>query len=129
VIQALEMDEHVFLTGEVTFAQLLAYYQMSHVFLCMSEHEGFCVPLVEAMLKDVPIIAYAAAAIPDTLGNAGVLVKQKDFAVIAECLALLTSDDDFRRRIVAGQRARLQDFRPEVVAGRLRTYLAQVMAA
>ena len=129
VIRSLEVEEQVFLTGEVTFPQLLAYYKMAHVFLCMSEHEGFCVPLVEAMLNDVPVLAYAAAAVPDTLGRAGVQVHEKDFPVIAEWAALLTGDDEFRRRVVAGQRARAQDFRPEIVGGRLRTYLSEVIAA
>jgi glycosyltransferase involved in cell wall biosynthesis len=95
----------------------------------MSEHEGFCVPLVEAMYHDVPIIAYAAAAVPDTLGDAGLLLNTKDFPVIAECAALLTTDDAFRERILARQRRRLDEFRPQAVAGRLRTYLKQVMAA
>ena len=76
----------------------------------MSEHEGFCVPLVEAMAADVPIMAYAAAAVPDTLGGAGVQFAPKDMEYAAELLASLAFDDDLRSRVIAGQRQRLTDF-------------------
>ena len=76
----------------------------------MSEHEGFCVPLVEAMAADVPIMAYAAAAVPDTLGGAGVQFAPKDLEYAAELLGALAFDDDLRARVIAGQRRRLADF-------------------
>lgn len=69
--------EDVIFPGHISFQEILAYYTVADVFLCMSEHEGFCVPLVEAMYFGVPIVAYAATAVPDTLGGCGVLVMNK----------------------------------------------------
>lgn len=70
--------KNVIFTGQISFAKILAFYRVADVFLCMSEHEGFCVPLVEAMHFRVPIIAYQSTAIGDTMGNGGILLDKKD---------------------------------------------------
>jgi len=97
-------------TGPVPDEDLAAYYRMADVYVSLSEHEGFCVPLLEAMAADVPVLAYSAAAIPDTLGGAGVEFWPRDLEHAAELLGVLTYDDEVRRRVIAGQRRRLQDF-------------------
>src|SRR5881396_823925 len=102
-------DRFVF-TGPIPEEELAVYYRHAAVYISLSEHEGFCVPLVEAMAADVPVLAYAAAAVPDTLGGAGVQFAPKDFEYAAELLASLAFDDDLRTRIIAGQRRRLADF-------------------
>jgi L-malate glycosyltransferase len=102
-------DRFVF-TGPVSDEELAVYYRHAAVYISMSEHEGFCVPLLEAMAADVPVLAYAAAAVPDTLGGAGVQFAPKDLEYTAELLGQLAFDDDFRGRVVAGQRRRLADF-------------------
>lgn len=96
--------------GYVPFEALLAYYRLAHVFVCMSEHEGFCKPLVESMYFDVPIMAYDATAVPYTLGGAGILVREKRYDAVAEMINLLVTDADLRQRIIAGQRERLRHF-------------------
>jgi glycosyltransferase involved in cell wall biosynthesis len=68
------------------------------------------VPLLEAMAADVPVLAYSAAAVPDTLGGAGVQFAPKDLELAAELLGALTFDDDLRASVIAGQRRRLEDF-------------------
>jgi glycosyltransferase involved in cell wall biosynthesis len=90
--------------------ELAVYYRHAAVYISMSEHEGFCAPLLEAMAADVPIMAYSAAAVPDTLGGAGVQFAPKDIEYAAELLASLAFDDDLRARVIAGQRRRLGDF-------------------
>jgi len=102
-------DRFVF-TGPVSDEELAVYYRHAAVYISMSEHEGFCVPLVEAMAADVPVLAYAAGAVPDTLGGAGVQFAPKDLEMAAELLGALTFDDDLRNRVIAGQRRRLADF-------------------
>lgn len=102
-------DRFVF-TGPVPERELAAYYRASSVYISMSEHEGFCVPLLEAMSTDLPILAYASTAVPDTLGGAGVQFAPKDFEAAAEMLGLLAFDDELRSRVIAGQRRRLADF-------------------
>src|SRR5262249_49914937 len=70
--------------GKVSHARLVAAYRAASIFVSMSEHEGFGVPLVEAMAADVPVMAYAAAAVPETMDGSGVLFCEKHFAFLAE---------------------------------------------
>jgi glycosyltransferase involved in cell wall biosynthesis len=104
------LDDRFIFTGAVPDEELAAYYQHAAVYISMSEHEGFCVPLLEAMAADVPILAYSAGAVPDTLGGAGVQFAPKDLEQAAELLGALAFDDGLRARVIAGQRRRLQDF-------------------
>ena len=102
-------DRFVF-TGPVPDEELAVYYRHAAVYISLSEHEGFCVPLVEAMAADVPVLAYSAAAVPDTLGGAGVQFAPKDLEQAAELLGSLAFDDGLRAKIIEGQRRRLADF-------------------
>jgi glycosyltransferase involved in cell wall biosynthesis len=104
------LHDRVIFTGAVPDEELAIYYQHADVYISLSEHEGFCVPLVESMAAGVPVLAYGAAAIPETLGGAGVQFTPKDLELAAELLAELTFNDDLRARVVAGQHARLEDF-------------------
>ncbi len=124
----LGVEDHVEFAGHVRFAELLAYYRAAHVLVCMSEHEGFCVPLIEAMACDVPIVAYAAAGVRDTLGPAGIMVDQKDFGLIAELAQLLIEDRELRARIITGQRERLRAFAPETVAATFQRYVEELLS-
>jgi glycosyltransferase involved in cell wall biosynthesis len=113
----------VVLTGHVSHAELLACYRAAALFVSMSEHEGFGVPLVEAMLMRVPILAYATTAVADTLGEAGVRFTEKSYAEMAEVGHLLTTDAALRAAVLAGQDERLHAFAPESVEARLRAHL------
>ncbi len=110
LVRRLGVDDVIF-TGAVTQSELVAYYKIADAFVCMSDHEGFGVPLIEAMHFQVPVIAFDAGAVPETLGGAGVLVREKDHPAIAEMLDLLVTDEDFRARILTGQGERLKYFR------------------
>jgi glycosyltransferase involved in cell wall biosynthesis len=113
------LPERFVFTGGVPDADLAAYYRWADVYVSLSEHEGFCVPLVEAMAADVPVLAYGAAAVPETLGGAGVLFRPKDLELAAEMMGLLVYDRDVRERVLDGQRRRLADFAPARVEARL----------
>lgn len=102
-------DRFVF-TGPVSDVDLATYYRMADVYVSLSEHEGFCVPLLEAMAADVPVLAYASTAVPDTLGGAGVQFAPKDLEWAAELLGEMAFNDGLRARLIAGQRRRLEDF-------------------
>ena len=93
----------VIFTGHVDTDDLVAYYQVADLFLCMSEHEGYCVPLVEAFRFGVPVMAFEAGAVSETMAGAGVLVREKRLEEIAEMAHLLVEDEDFRDRVVAAQ--------------------------
>jgi len=118
------LPDRFWFTGPVPDADLAAYYRTASVYVSLSEHEGFCVPLVEAMAAGVPVLAYAAGAVPETLGGAGVLFSPKDLEVAAEWLATLAYDRDVRQRVIAGQRARLADFGEARVRADLQSLLA-----
>ena len=111
LIAEYEMPEGRFLfTGQVTDAELATYYRMASAYVSLSEHEGFCVPLVEAMATGVPVLAFGAAAVPETLSGAGICFTPKDLERAAELLGLLVYDDKLRSSVLAGQKQRLADF-------------------
>ena len=117
------LDERFVFTGPVSDEDLAIYYRTASVYISMSEHEGFCAPLVEAMAADLPVLAYAAAAVPETLGGAGVQFAPKDLEYVAELTAALTYDDDLRAAVIAGQRRRLLDFGDDRIVARLASVL------
>jgi glycosyltransferase involved in cell wall biosynthesis len=116
-------DRFVF-TGPVPDVELAAYYRAASVYVSLSEHEGFCVPLVEAMAMDVPVLAYGAAAVPDTLGGAGVQFAPKDLEYAAELLGMLAFEENPREEVLDGQRRRLRDFDDAVIKRRLADVLS-----
>ena len=119
--------EDVIRPGHVRNAELMAYYQCASCYVSMSEHEGFGVPFLESMHFNVPIVAYDATAVRETLGGSGILVRRKEYSKVAELIGLLIADEDLRSRIVAGQRARLEDFLPARAKERLRMLLKDVL--
>ncbi len=118
-------DRFIF-TGPAPNEDLATYFRMASVYVSLSEHEGFCVPLLEAMAADVPVLAYAAAAVPDTLGGAGMQFSPKDLEYAAELLGVLTFDDEVRRSVIEGQRRRLADFGDARVCRELQSVIARV---
>jgi glycosyltransferase involved in cell wall biosynthesis len=115
--------EEAVITGHVPHTDLLAYYAAASVFLSMSEHEGFGVPLVEAMIMDVPILAYESTAVGFTLGESGVRFTEKRVAEVAEMAHLLATDQALREAILTGQRRRLAEFAPTTVEATLRGHI------
>jgi glycosyltransferase involved in cell wall biosynthesis len=119
------LPERFVFTGPVPDEDLATFYRTASAYISLSEHEGFCVPLVEAMAADVPIMAYASTAVPDTLGGAGVQFMPKDLEFAAELHGELAYNDSLRSRVIAGQRQRLADFGD----ARIRRELEQLIAA
>ncbi|HEU4833345.1 MAG TPA: glycosyltransferase family 4 protein [Pyrinomonadaceae bacterium] len=99
VVQKLELTNAVVFTGGVSDEVLKAYYLVASAFVTVSEHEGFCVPLVEAMSMKLPITAYAAAAIPETLGNAGIVWTERNSLLLAESIDRLVRDSAVRKAL------------------------------
>jgi glycosyltransferase involved in cell wall biosynthesis len=119
-----ELDvRNVIFSGHVDFRELLAYYRLGDVFLCMSEHEGFCIPLLEAMHFGVPVIAYRSSAVPETLGGASIVVSRKQPEVIAELIHEVVTNRAFREAIVRQQKRRLANFDRNRIGGLVRASL------
>ena len=104
-------------------AQLVAYYRAATVYLSLSEHEGFGVPLLEAMHLGVPVVALEGSAVGETVGRGGILLPKKDLPLAAEACALVRERPELRARLVAAGRARAADFDADAVAERTRTVL------
>lgn len=102
MVRAFRLSEVVF-TGHVDDDDLLAYYRLGRVFLCLSEHEGFCVPVLEAMAVGLPVVAYDAGAVAETLRGAGVLLKDKSPDQVGELLGEVVQEGEWRQQILRGQ--------------------------
>lgn len=126
LIDSFGIWENVHVTGRVSDEDLAGYYRGADLFLSMSEHEGFGVPLVESMAFDLPVVAFGSTAVPDTLGGAGVVFDRKDHARVAELLELIRTDRALREKLVRGQQKRLERFSPESVSGDLRNFIDMV---
>ena len=107
---SLGLGDAVVLTGAVAGAELAAYYAAADVFTVASEHEGFCVPLLESWHHRVPVVAYAAAAIPETLGDGGLLLDAKDPYTFAAAVARVAAEGAVRETLVTNGSARLAQF-------------------
>jgi len=119
----------VHLVGHVSDEELTAFYDCADLFLCASEHEGFCVPLVEAFYKGVPVVARAAAAVPATMDGAGVLYETRDPREVAALMHAVLDDPDLGDRLIAGQDAALERLRGRDFAGTLVGVVERVLAA
>ncbi len=106
-------EKDVVFTGHIPYDEFLTLYQISDVFMTMSEHEGFCLPLVEAMIYNLPIVAYKSTAIPYTLDGAGVMVKNKNPALVGELLFELKNNEKFREKVLSSQEKRIKHLKKE----------------
>jgi glycosyltransferase involved in cell wall biosynthesis len=118
---------HVHFIGHVSDSELVAFYECADLFLCASEHEGFCVPLVESFYKQVPVLAYAATAVPATMDGAGVLFDDKDPVHVATLMDAILSDAALQDRIVEGQLAAVDRLRSQDFAGTLLRFVDQIL--
>lgn len=111
--------EDVYFTGRLSYEQMFKLYSNTDLFLSMSEHEGFCVPLIECMHYGIPILAYSAGAVPETLGNSGVTFNKKDYSSVACMMNAILTDKSLKNRIIESQNIRLNDFSYECVSKKL----------
>ncbi|MXW62639.1 MAG: glycosyltransferase family 4 protein [Acidimicrobiaceae bacterium] len=113
--------------GSVSVSDLGSWYRRADVFVCLSEHEGFCVPILEAMAWGVPVVAFDAAAVPDTVADAGVILDDKSPAVVASAIERVVGDESVRRNLVELGSARAKELRTSVVRPRLRDFFVELL--
>jgi glycosyltransferase involved in cell wall biosynthesis len=119
----------VHFVGHVSDEELVAFYDVADLFLCASEHEGFCVPIVEAFYKQVPVLAFAATAVPATMDGAGVLFEDRTPIHVATLMDEIVSNAALQDRIVEGQLAAVNRLRAKDFAGTLLGFVDQILAA
>ena len=114
--------------GHVSNEELTALYDVADLFLCASEHEGFCVPLIESFYKQVPVLAYAATAVPATMDGGGVLYDTKDPFEIARLMAAVLDDAEIEDAVVATQDAALDRLLAKDFGGTLLRFVDRIRA-
>jgi len=128
-IRARLRTQRVHFLGRLRTSQLSACYQVSHVYLSMSQHEGLGLPLLEAMHRQIPVVAYGAAAVPETMGGAGLVTMSQDPLEVAKLLAVLDRNPLLRKRIVDRQNLRVATMLPDPEASALRRALEPLFNA
>ena len=118
--------ENVIFTGHIRFDAILAYYKTASLFLCMSEHEGFCIPLLEAMKFKLPIIAYDSTAVPETLGKAGICINTKNHLIIAGLMNRVIKDEKIQKVLIENEMERLEYFKYENIKRRFLACLDKI---
>ncbi len=127
-MRKLGLSECVSLTGPVSPGTLAAYYRAADVYVCLSEHEGFCVPLLESMHFGVPIVAFGVTAVPETLADAGICLPDKSPALVAEAVDRVLNDQGLRAQLVTAGEHRLRDFTLERSRARFLEAMAPVLS-
>ncbi len=114
----------IYFTGHIPVDELIAYYQVSDIFVCASEHEGFCLPLIEAMYFDLPIIAKKTTAIPFVVKNSGILFNKLNLPLISEIIELIINNYDFKEKIIVNQRLALEEYKFDKFQMKFNEYFA-----
>jgi glycosyltransferase involved in cell wall biosynthesis len=120
--------EGVHLVGKIPLADLISHYRNADLFLSMSEHEGFGIPWLEAMHFGVPVLAFAAGAIAETVGDAAVLFRAKRYDEVGALMHVLCTDEPARASLAEAGRRRVAELAPERVGPRLRSALEALTA-
>ncbi len=121
--------QDVHILGQITDEALTALYDVADLFLCASEHEGFCVPIVEAFYKRVPVLAYAATAVPATMDGGGVLYNEKHPGRVAALMQSLTGDAGLADDVLLAQDAALDRLRARDFDGTLLRFVDQALSS
>jgi len=127
-IRQLGIEKKVLFPGHISFSKILAYYRTADIFVCMSEHEGFCVPLLEAMHFGIPIAAYRSTAIPDTLGGGGLLLESKKPEYVSAAIHRILTDQPLRNHLAGEQKRVLSRFSHEETIGTMAACVKRAVA-
>ena len=122
LVHDLGLGEYVDFAGSVDDAQLARAYAESDCFVCLSDHEGYCVPLIEAMAGGLPIVAFAAGAVPETVGEAALLLDTKEPSLVSEAVREVLENPRLTARMARGRQRQLEHFSAPAVADRLRAF-------
>ncbi|MED5542381.1 MAG: glycosyltransferase family 4 protein [Actinomycetota bacterium] len=118
------MRDHVTFHGSITQEELVAHYQAADVFCCLSDHEGFCVPVIEAMHHGLPVVAYECTAVGETVSGGGLLLREKNSLLVAATLHRVGTDAQLAGRLQEAGRRRAADFNRTVTEIRFRDSLS-----
>ncbi len=110
LISQLNLEDSIYFCGSVADTELKAFYKNSSTYICLSEHEGFCVPILEAMNFSLPVVSFDATALKDTVGDGGILINEKDHVKIAELLYKVSTDKKIKNEMIVAGKKRVEEF-------------------
>lgn len=119
--------KNVHFSGHIPEDELVSYFRLAHLYLHMSEHEGFCAPVTEAFYLDIPVVAFNAGAVEETMNGGGILVNRKDFMQVAALCDQILMDPGFRKKILAAQRRALAKYSRDKSGRILMEYIRQLV--
>ena len=126
MVENYHMQNDVVFAGSVSNDELCSWYRVADALLCLSEHEGFCVPLVEAMVFDKPVFAYAVAAVPETVGQAGILLQNKSPQYAAELIRDTLASKEKLQQLGIERKKRLQELSYERIFRQVKQDIAHI---
>lgn len=124
-VKELELEDVIF-TKQISFATLLAFYKTASVFLCASEHEGYCIPLIEAMIFHIPVIGFQAGAVGDTMGGSGVLLDDKSPILVSRIINELECNQELRENVLKRQDEYLETLTEERLFERYKNWIENI---
>ncbi|HCB34074.1 MAG TPA: hypothetical protein DEP69_02565 [Acidimicrobiaceae bacterium] len=127
VVKESRMARHVTFYGSAKPDVLAALYRGADVFCCVSDHEGFCIPVIEAMRHDLPVVAFDSSAVGDTVGDGGLRLTDKHPVTVAAALDRVAGDAALARRMVEAGRRRADDFALARTTARFAESLSSVL--
>ena len=116
-------------TGHVPENELISYFKLAHLYIHMSEHEGFCAPVPESFYLNIPVIAFDAGAVKETMNNGGLLVNRKDFIRIAGLMDRVLTDIELKEKILTSQKKALEKYYKNKTGSILLEYIEKLGAA
>ncbi len=119
--------DNIIIDDHVSQNKLISYYKLADLFICLSQHEGFCVPLIEGMFFKVPIMAYKSTAVPWTLNDSSLVFDTRNYLEIAELINYTVKNDSLRNDIINNQLVRLKDFELPSTSKKLKQLLETVL--
>lgn len=128
LVRMLGIESFVIFGEHVSFEDLATYYKSADLFLSMSEHEGFLVPVLECFHLGIPFLAYKAGAVGETMGGSGMLFEEKDFKKVAEMMHQIITDEALKKEIVSRQKDRVRNFHRSPVERKLESVIAKVLS-
>ena len=127
LIKRFHLQEEIKIIPSLSPRDLAALYRASDIYLSMSEHEGFCVPLIEAMAALCPVVAYRAGAVPETVDQAGLLFEKKDYPAIAEGIHTVMTKKELQNRLKTEGKKRAEVFSYDAVSKQFQSLLPAIL--
>jgi glycosyltransferase involved in cell wall biosynthesis len=118
--------KNIHFSGHIPEDELISFYKLAHFYLHMSEHEGFCAPVLESFYLNIPVMAFDGGAVGETMGNGGILVREKDFPGMAALMDRVLMDSNLRQRILGNQQRELERYHQNRTGQILLEYLKEI---